>query len=93
MQYLVSFLVLQSSRRGRERWFLKNCFLCHGTVSAMCLFLAVQWVGLQCVIVVFPGHILPTFFSCDFEQLKYKKSTVTVSNISRALLLASRINV
>ena len=36
----------------------------------MCLFLAMQWVGLQRVIVVFPGHILPTF-SCDFEQLKY----------------------
>ena len=48
--------------RERERRLLKSCFKCHVTVSAMCLFLAVQWVGLQYVIVVFPGHILPTFF-------------------------------
>ena len=76
MQYLVSFLVLQSSRWGRERekWLLKNCFYVMGLVSAICIFLAVQWIGLQCVNVVFPGHILPTFCQCDFEQLKYKKS-------------------
>ena len=24
--------------------------------GALCLFLAVSWVGLQCVIVAFPGH-------------------------------------
>ena len=53
---------LAREERERERRLLKSCFKCHVTVSAMCLFLAVQWVGLQCVIVVFPGHILPTFF-------------------------------
>ena len=37
MQYLVSFLVLQSSRWGRERWLLKNCFVCDGTANAMSL--------------------------------------------------------
>ena len=25
-------------------------------VSALCLFLTVSWIGLQCVIVTFPGH-------------------------------------
>ena len=31
-------------------------FLYHVTVSILCLFLTVPWVGMQCVIVVFPGH-------------------------------------
>ena len=48
VQYLVSFVVLQSSRGGRERWLLKNCFNCHATVSVLCVFLTVQCVGLQC---------------------------------------------
>ena len=30
--------------------------LCFVTVSVPWLFLTVPWVGLQCVIVVFPGH-------------------------------------
>ena len=43
MQYLVTFLVLQSSRRLVA-------------VSVLCLFFSMPWVSLQCVIVVFPGH-------------------------------------
>ena len=61
VQYLVSFIVLQSSRWGRETWLLKNCFKCHVTVSALCFFLTVQCVGLQCVFVVFPSHTPLTF--------------------------------
>ena len=30
--------------------------LCFLVVIVLCLFLAVPWFGLQCVIVVFPGH-------------------------------------
>ena len=55
MQYLVSFLVLQSSRRLVA-------------VSVLCLFFPMPWLGMQCVIVVFPGHthllfkaMFPTF--------------------------------
>ena len=70
MQYLVSFLVLQSSHWGRERWLLKNCFKCHVTVSALCLFLAVQCVGLQCVIVVFPSHT-PMIKNCFPAPIKH----------------------
>ena len=81
VQYLVSFLVLQSSHWGRERWLLENCFKCRVTVSALCLFLTVQCVGLQCVIVIFTSHTPLTFFHA------------TVSKISRVLLLASQINV
>ena len=62
LSVISSFAIISLGKREREKWLLKNCFLCHGTFSAMCLFLAVQWVGLQGVIVVFPGHILPTFF-------------------------------
>ena len=54
--------LLQSSGRGRIAGcfslivFLLGLFLVFG---ALCLFLTVSWVGLQCVIVAFPGH---TFF-------------------------------
>ena len=73
MQYVVSFLVLQPSRWGRESWLLKFYRLLDvmwlfflsprnmmrrgsRSVIALCLFLKVPWVGLQCVIVAFPGH-------------------------------------
>ena len=46
MHYFVSFLVLQSSWQGRESWLL--CFNC---------LMPCYWVGLQCVIVIFPDHI------------------------------------
>ena len=31
-------------------------YRCIVTVNVLCLFLTVPWVGLQCVIVVFPDH-------------------------------------
>ena len=59
MHYFMSFLVLQSSCRVRESWLLL-CFYCLSdvffTVDAQWLFLTVTWVGLQCVIVVFPHY-------------------------------------
>ena len=36
--------------------FLLLSYGCLVTVSALCLFITVPWVGLQCVIVVFPDH-------------------------------------
>ena len=44
------------------------------TVCVLWLFLTVPWVGLQCVIVVFPDHthLLVFFFCCFF----FKKSIV-----------------
>ena len=33
-------------------------FKCHWTFSMVCLFLAVQSVGLQCVIVAFTGYLI-----------------------------------
>ena len=37
-------------------------FGCHVTVYILGLFLTVPWVGLQCVIVVFPDHTHLLFF-------------------------------
>ena len=50
--YLVLFLVLQSFHWG---CFILTAFECHLTVSVLCLFLVVPWVG-QCVIVACSGH-------------------------------------
>ena len=57
MYYLMSILVLQSSYR------------CIVTITVMWLFFTAQWVGLQCVIVVFPDHthllfLLNLFLNC-----------------------------
>ena len=54
MHYFVSFLVLQSPYRGRENCLL--CFNCFMTVNVLWLSLTVPWVGLQCVIWVFPDQ-------------------------------------
>ena len=54
----MSFLVLQSCWRGRESW-LFLLLLSFGylvTVYVLWLFLAVPWISLQFVIVVFPDH-------------------------------------
>ena len=57
MHYFLSILVLQSSRRERQMFSLP--LLAFGwlvTVNVLWLFLTVPWVGLQCVIVVFPDY-------------------------------------
>ena len=74
VQYLVSFLVLRSSRRGRESESRAGCLKLL-FVRALCLFLRVRWVGLQCMIVVFPDHT-PYFFHVILLKFKYKKSTL-----------------
>ena len=56
MHYFVSFLVLQSSWRGRESWLLLLSCRCFVTMEVMWLFVAVPWVDLQCVVVLFPDH-------------------------------------
>ena len=33
--------------------------------NVLCLFLMVQWVGLQCVIAVFPGHTHLLFYELE----------------------------
>ena len=42
------------SLEKKENWLI--ALYCHLTFSVLRLFLAVLWVGLQCVIVAFPSH-------------------------------------
>ena len=54
---LSSFIIiLLREREGKLVVLLYMSSLCLVTVSVLWLFLKVPWVGLQCVIVVFPDH-------------------------------------
>ena len=54
--------------RKRELFsLLYLSFLCLVSVNDMCLFLAVPWVGLQCVIVAFPDHTHFLFEIINFD--------------------------
>ena len=44
---------LQSSGRERKSWLLYFMFFAVSGFGALCFFLTVSWVGLQCVIVLF----------------------------------------
>ena len=56
-------------RAGCFAFIANGCLV---TVNAMWLFLTVPWVGLQCVIVVFPGH---TYFFIKYPgSVLYKSS-------------------
>ena len=59
------------------------------TVSALCLFLAVPWVGLQRVIVVFPDYTHLLFVSAiKFSRLtEYVKWTV-LESVDRRITIA-----
>ena len=41
-------------------------FWCHITISALCIFLTVLWVDLNCAIVAFVDHIHLLFDACFF---------------------------
>ena len=60
MQYLVAFQFCNHPTKEEiAGCFIFIVFLPLSDVGALCLFLTVSWVSLQCVIVAFPGH---TFF-------------------------------
>ena len=52
----MSSLVLQSSWGGELVALLLLSYECLVTINVLWLFLAVSWVGLKCVIVIFPDH-------------------------------------
>ena len=52
---LSSFAIILTRKRELIALLLL-CFKCLVTVNVLCFFLTVPWVGLQCVIVVFPDH-------------------------------------
>ena len=55
---IMSFLVLQSSSQVRESWLLLMSSVRLVAVGVLWVFLAVSWVGLRFVIVVFHNQIL-----------------------------------
>ena len=58
MHYFVSFFsfaIILKRKRKLVVLFLLS-YGCLVSVNALWLFLTVQWVGLRCVIVVFPDH-------------------------------------
>ena len=66
MHNSVSFLVLQSSLRGRERELVALLVLSYRrlvTVNVLWLYLTVPWVGLQSVIVVFYEYTHLLFYN------------------------------
>ena len=65
----LSFLVLKSSRWGREL----GALVCSEfrVVSVLWIFLVVPWVGLSYVDVAFPGHIHLPFSFPVASQAKY----------------------
>ena len=50
------------------------------TVSVLCLFLTVPWVGLQCVIVAFPGHTHLLLETRGIDGLILKAPSTTVAD-------------
>ena len=63
---------------------LKLCPCCRVTVSVLCLFLAVPWVGLWSVIVAFPGHTHLLFepFSFTSAMFLYLYLSRSFTNLS-----------
>ena len=59
---LYSFATILTRKRELVALLLLS-FLCLVTVKVQWLFLTVPWVGLQCVIVVFPDHTYLIFNS------------------------------
>ena len=61
-------------------------YRCIVTINVLWLFLTVPWVGLQCVIVVFPGHTVLLFGSAPippfFQELKYNVQKRLIAGIS-----------
>ena len=44
---------------------------CHGPVSILCLFLTVLYIGLQCVIVLFPDHTHLLSVPCRYAAFQF----------------------
>ena len=59
-----SFAIILKKQRKLFAVLLLSCH-CVVTVDVLWLFLMMSWVGLHCVIVVFPDHTR-LLFHCDF---------------------------
>ena len=63
------------------------------TVNVLWIFLAMPWVGLQCVIVVFPDHNPLLYWSPSAELLCYQVNPYKLDGISHYYELDQSISV
>ena len=69
MHYLESFYLCNHLvKKERVNCFTLIVFLLLSAFGTLCLFLTLPLVGLQCVIVVFPGH---TYLLFDVHYLSF----------------------
>ena len=69
-----SFEIILKRKRKLVALLLLS-YRCIATVTVLWLFLTVSWVGLQCVIVVFPDHT----HLLNLEPLNLESSTLPLS--------------
>ena len=70
---LSSFAIILKRKRKRIALLLLS-YRCIVTINVLWLFLTVSWVGLQCVIVVFPDHTHLLFHaSCKLSIIRVSK--------------------
>ena len=84
-----SFAVVLKRKRKPFALLLLS-YGCVVAANILWLFLAVQWVGLQCVIVVFPDHVYLLFGKCHWSTNKgfdcdviFKKRLVNIHAVQR----------
>ena len=65
-----SFAIIFRRKRKLVALLLLSC-VCLVTVNVLRLFLVVPWVGLQCMIVVFPDHTHLSFFYFDTSAILF----------------------
>ena len=84
---LSSFAIILTRKRACCFALSSSCLV---TVSVLWFFLIVPWVGLQCMIVVFPDHTHLLFGTmvCRFQQ---RVRTVNIVNVQCQIYLKSVI--
>ena len=93
MDYFVTFLVLQSSWRGRDSWLLAFIVLQSlVTVNVLWIFLTVPLVYLQCLIaVVFPDHTHLLFLYLAYNEKRTFFTSKQPNNRSYPYIISSCI--
>ena len=66
--YVLSSVAIILKRKRKLVALLLLSYRCFVTINVLWLFLAVPWVGLQCVIVVFPDHTHLLFVVNSFME-------------------------
>ena len=76
--YVHSSFTIILKRKRRLVALLLLSYICIDTINDLWLFLMVPWVGLQCVIVVYPDHsqFISDLFCISFIIIKQKHFSI-----------------